>query len=364
MLPTTPCLMIDEAVMRANLLRMAEACKKHGCLLRPHVKTHKCPELALVQAEYGGSAITVAKLSEAEVFAQGGFSDIFMAYPIVGAEKLERAVKLARRIRLILSVDSLPGAKSLSDAAMEADIAFEVRVEVDTGMRRSGVPIEDAVPFALEVSRLPGLSLTGIFTYRNLIFEGRPDPDAQKCGFDEGRIMAALKEEMQKHGLSIQDVSVGSTATAIPCACVPGVTEVRPGTYIFYDTMQAEKGACDETMFAAHVDVTVISVKGSLVVIDAGSKSISTDCQPEKPPYNFKGFGKVLRHENLILYAMTEEHGMLENLSPSDVLRVGDRLSIVPNHICTTVNLYNHAYLTQNGTVIKRLDILARGANT
>ncbi|HWS29455.1 MAG TPA: alanine racemase [Clostridia bacterium] len=364
MLPATPCLMIDETVMRANLKCMAEACAKYGCLLRPHVKTHKCPELALIQAEYGGSAITVAKLGEAEVFAQAGFSDIFMAYPIVGREKLERAVELKRRIRLILSVDSLPGAKALSDAAVRAGLTFEVRVEVDTGMRRSGVPMEDAVSFALEVSRLPSLNLTGIFTYRNLIFEGKPDSDAQKCGFDEGRIMVRLKEEMQDHGLVLKDVSVGSTATAIPCASVPGVTEVRPGTYIFYDTMQLEKGACDETMFAAHVDATVISVKGSLVIIDAGTKSISADCHPGQPPYNFKGFGKVLGHDDLILYAMTEEHGMLETLSHSDAFRVGDRLSIVPNHICTTVNLYDYAYLIRNGAVKKRLDILARGANT
>lgn len=364
MLPETPCLMIDEAVMRLNLKRMAEACAGYGCLLRPHVKTHKCPDLAKIQSEYGSAAITVAKLSEAEIFAQAGFNDIFMAYPLVGAEKLKRAAKLSRRIRLILAADSLIGAKALSQTAVEEGIEFELRVEVDTGMHRSGVPLESAISFAQLISKLPGLKLTGIFTYRNLIYEGRPNPDAEKCGIDEGRIMVQLKEDMQKNGILINDVSVGSTATAIHCASVPGVTEVRPGTYIFYDTMQADKGACDETMYAAHVDTTVISVKGKLVVIDAGSKSISTDCPPDKPPYNFKGFGKVLQHENLILRSMTEEHGMLENLSPSDVLSVGDRLSIVPNHICTTVNLYDYAYLIGVGTDIKRIELPARGANT
>jgi D-serine deaminase-like pyridoxal phosphate-dependent protein len=356
--------MIEEAVMRSNLKHMAGACARFGCLLRPHVKTHKCPDLAKVQAEYGGSAITVAKLSEAEIFAEAGFDDIFMAYPLVGAQKLARAAKLSKRIRLILATDSIIGAKALSDKAVEEGIEFELRMEVDTGMRRSGVPVESATGLAQLISRLPGLNLTGIFTYRNLIYRGVPDPDAKKCGIDEGRIMVRLKEEMQENGLKIGDVSVGSTATAIPCASVPGVTEVRPGTYIFYDPMQADKGACDETMYAAHVDATVISVKGSLVVIDAGSKSISTDCPPDKPPYNFKGFGKVLGHENLILRSMTEEHGMLENISPSDILSVGDRLSIVPNHICTTVNLYDYAYLVGDGNEIKRIELLARGANT
>jgi len=356
--------MIDEAVMRSNLKRMARACAGFGCLLRPHVKTHKSPDLAKIQAEYGGSAITVAKLSEAEIFAEAGFDDIFMAYPLVGAQKLARAAKLTRRIRLILSTDSLIGAKALSDKAVEEGIEFELRVEVDSGMRRSGVPLESASEFAQLISRLPGLKLTGIFTYRNLIYRGMPDTDSHKCGVDEGNIMIRLKEQMRENGLLIDDVSVGSTATAIPCASVPGVTEVRPGTYIFYDTMQADKGACDDTMYAAHVDATVISVKGSLVVIDAGIKSISTDCPPDKPPYNFKGFGKVLGHENLILRSMTEEHGMLENLSLSDVLTVGDRLSIVPNHICTTVNLYDYAYLVGAGTEIKRIELLARGANT
>lgn len=362
MLPTTPCLMIDEAKMRANLSRMAKACAGYGCALRPHVKTHKSVELARIQAEYGISGITVATLREAEVFSDAGFSDIFMAYPLIGAEKIGRATALAKRIRFILSVDSPEGAQALSDAAVREGLTLETRMEVDTGMRRSGIPYKYATEFALRVARLPGLNLTGIYTYRNLIGEGSPECSADACGHEEGRMMVLLTEELLRCGLAIREVSVGSTATAIPCASVPGVTEVRPGTYVFYDAMQAAKGACDASMYAAHVDTTVIGVKGSLVVIDAGNKSVSADCQPGRPPYFFKGYGSVLGHEGLVFSTMTEEHGMLENTSARNEIRVGDRLSIIPNHICTTVNLYDHAYLLRDGAVTQRMEIRARRA--
>ena len=360
MLPTTPCLVIDEAVMMENLRRMADHCRKSGCSLRPHVKTHKSPELAKRQLALGAGGITVAKLAEAEVMAEAGIEDIFMAYPLVGEDKIRRAASLAKRIRLILSTDSLLSAKRLSEAAERLGVCFELRLELDTGMGRSGAYVEDALPLAKQIHALPHLHLTGISTYRNMIYQGKPNGDRVLCGTEEGRLMADLAEEMRQAGLEIRDVSVGSTATAEACAQVPGVTEVRPGTYIFYDKMQQGKGACEASMIAAWVEATVISVKGDLVVVDAGNKSISADCPPDGRLY--PGFGEILGHPELTLVSMTEEHGMLRSRVPT-ALQVGERLSIVPNHICTTVNLYDCAYLKLNGD-LRMLPIAARGANT
>jgi len=358
-LPTTPCLMVDEAVMTANIRRMAEHCRTYGCALRPHVKTHKCVDLAKLQLAEGADGITIAKISEAEVMAAGGIDDIFMAYPLVGADKIRRAAELAKKIRLILSVDSYDGALALSEAAGEYGVIFEVRLELDTGMGRSGAYPEESVELAKRMNALPNLHLTGITTYRNMIYQGKPHSDRTLCGVEEGKLMVALAEEMRREGLDIRDVSAGSTATAEACATVPGLTEVRPGTYVFYDKMQEAKGACSAADLAAWVDVTVISVKGDLVIVDAGNKSISADCQPDGSTY--PGFGQVLGHPELRLVAMTEEHGMLRGHAGD--IRIGDRLSIVPNHICTTVNLYDRIYL-RNNTGIRPLIVGARGANT
>ena len=362
MAPSTPYLMIDESIMRNNLERMALKCRAHGCVLRPHIKTHKSVALAKLQMEYGSDSITVAKLSEAEIMAAAGFRNIFMAYPIIGEDKIRRAAELSKSIRLILSTDSLEAADMLSKGAKEHGVTFEIRLEIETGMERSGVLMADALEIAKQIAAMPNLNLTGIYTYRSMIYQSRPHLDARLCGHDEGRIMVELKNSLCREGIAIQDVSVGSTATALTCAEIEGVTEVRPGTYIFYDRMQADKGACDESMFAAFVQVTVVSVKGNNVIIDAGNKSISADC-PGQVPYSFKGYGKVLGHDGMILYSMTEEHGMILNENPDDVVRVGDGLNIVPNHICTTVNLYDHAYLVKDGAIKERINIEARGAN-
>lgn len=359
MLPTTPCLMVDEAIMMANIRRMAEHCRTYGCALRPHVKTHKTPELAKLQLAEGAGGITIAKISEAEVMAEAGIDDIFMAYPLVGEDKIRRAAELAKKIRLILSVDSYEGALALSCGAEANGVTFEVRLELDTGMGRSGAYPEEAVSLAKRIHALPHLRLTGITTYRNMIYQGKPHPDRTLCGVEEGRLMVALAEELRREGLEIRDVSAGSTATAEACATVPGLTEVRPGTYVFYDKMQEAKGACTAADLAAWVDVTVISVKGDLVVVDAGNKSISADCQPDGCTY--PGFGQVLGHPELQLVAMTEEHGMLRGHAEN--IRIGDRLSIVPNHICTTVNLYDRIYLKSKDG-IRALTVGARGANT
>ncbi|MEG1548103.1 MAG: alanine racemase [Clostridia bacterium] len=363
MLPTTPCLVIDEAVMLHNLERMAQACNTYKCGLRPHIKTHKCPELAKLQLQKGATGITIAKLHEAEIMADAGIEDIFMAYPLVGADKIARAIQLAKRIRFIVAADAYEPAAALSMAAEAAGIKLEMRLELDSGMGRSGAYFEDAVELAQRISALQGIKLTGIFTYRNLMYQGKPDTDCKRCGIDEGNAMVQLAQLMRGAGIDIKDVSVGSTATAEFCARVPGVTEVRPGTYILYDMMQLAKGACDETMLAAHVDVTVVSVKGDLIIVDAGNKSISADCQPDQPPLMLNGYGKVLLHDNITLFAMTEEHGMLRNADKSDGICVGDRLSIVPNHICPTVNLYDNACLIKTDGSVKTLDIAARGAN-
>ena len=361
----TPCIVRDMEKVERNLKRMADICSAAGCRLRPHVKTHKIPELAKLQIQYGAAGITVAKLSEAEVMASYGIDDIFMAYPLVGDERIQRAIILAKKIRLVCSTDCYESAALISQACVNAGIVLELRLEVDTGMHRTGIPYEKAVAEAERIAALPGILLQGIFTFRGMIYDGKTDLDRKKCGEQEGRLMAALADELRSRNIPIQDVSVGSTPTGEFCAAVDGVTEVRPGTYIFQDMMQVNTHACsctEDDVAAVILSQVVSTCKPEVAVIDCGCKSISTDVIPGKFPYELKGYGTVIGHPELKLERLSEEHGMLT--SDNEIsLKTGQLLKIIPNHICPTINLYDHVYLMRDGEIYGRDNVAARGMN-
>ncbi|MEK8132877.1 alanine racemase [Paenibacillus filicis] len=348
----TPSVVIDTAVMESNIASMAETIRKTGVRLRPHAKTHKMPWIALRQIEAGAVGITVAKVSEAEVMAAHGVPDIFIAYPLVTPDKIARALELASRIRLIVGVDSREGALRLAEAATSAGRTLEVRLEIDTGLRRTGVLYEEALELGRFIGSLSGLQLTGIYTFRGALMNGKATLDLQAAGEEEGRLMAELAQRLRDAGLAIDDVSVGSTPTAAYAATVPGVTEVRPGTYVFQDRMQARLGVCALTDCAGAVRVTVVSrPTADLVVVDGGSKTFATDVQPNTDPLQLRGFGHVIELPDAVLERLSEEHGMLR-LGPeaqASTLAVGDVLHIIPNHICSTVNLHNQVYFLRNG---------------
>jgi D-serine deaminase-like pyridoxal phosphate-dependent protein len=356
----TPCLVIDIPAMNANIRAMAAAAQSCGVALRPHAKTHKSPSVAKNQMEAGAVGITVAKISEAEVMASNGISNIFVAYPLVTATKIERAVQLSRQIDLIVGVDSDEGARRLSEAAGRLGHVLQVRLEIDTGMKRTGVTYNQAAALAGRINALPHLKLTGIFTYRGALLEGRPTLDLELAGREEGELMVQLAETMRTEGIPITDVSVGSTPTGLYAAKVKGVTEIRPGTYVFNDRMQAAFGICTLADCAAVIEATVISRPSEeYAVIDGGSKTFATDVQPGTNPLQLKGFGHILEAPEAVLERMSEEHGIIR-LLPQHKLQVGERVHIIPNHVCSTLNLHNHIYFV-NGLHEEKVPVLARG---
>ena len=212
----TPCLVIDVDLAEKNIRRMQDAADKAGCRLRPHIKTHKMPLFAQMQEMAGASGITCAKVSEAEVMADGGMEDIFIAYPMIGRFRIRRAMDLAERIRrLILAIDSLEGAKALDQAASDRDVVLEVRMEIDTGAGRTGVPMERAVELALAVKEMKHLNLTGIFTFKSLILSGKPTEDNLLAAQEEGNMMAETARMLKEAGVEIQDISAGSSPTGL-----------------------------------------------------------------------------------------------------------------------------------------------------
>jgi D-serine deaminase-like pyridoxal phosphate-dependent protein len=358
----TPRLVIDGVKMRRNIGRMADLATERGVNLRPHVKTHKIPRIAIEQLEAGASGITVAKVSEAEVMADGGIEDIFIAYPLVTESKIRRALRLNRMVNLILAVDSVEGTRRLSEAAAADGSILNVRLEVDTGLRRTGVPADEAVELAATIESSDNLDLTGIYTYRGSVLAyGSPTLDLEQAGTEEGQLMVSLADRIRERGIEIEDVSLGSTPTAAYAGAVEGVTEIRPGTYVFYDRMQARLGVCSLEDCAASVVATVVSrPHEDLAIIDGGSKTFATDVPPNTAPLNLQGFGHVVGYPDAVLERVTEEHGMLR-VGSEDDLRVGDEVRVIPNHVCSTVNLHNEVRFDDGAGSVERLTVAARG---
>ena len=358
----TPHLLIDCAKMAKNVEKMTEVAKRNGVALRPHVKTHKIPAIARAQVEAGATGITVAKVSEAEVMADAGLGDIFIAYPLVTDPKIRRAIGLTRKLnKLTVGVDSSEGARRLSAVALSEGQVLDVRLEVDTGLRRTGIPYHGAVELAREIEALEGLNLTGIYTYRGAVLNGSPTLDLERAGVEEGQLMVSLAGRIREEGIELESVSLGSTPTAEFAAGVEGVTEIRPGTYVFYDRMQAQLGACSLDECAATVVATVVSRPSEdLAVIDGGSKTFATDVSPGTKPLGLEGFGHVLEYPDARLERLTEEHGMLAVTADHD-LEVGDTLHVIPNHICSTVNLHDAVYMVDGNGAVEELRVSARG---
>ncbi len=345
----TPCLVVDEQQARRNIREMQKAAQAAGCVLRPHIKTHKMPYFAKLQLEAGAVGITSCKISEAEVMAAGGMRDIFIAYPLVGAEKLRRACVLSRQVdRLILAVDSIAQAEPMTKAAEDHECVLEVRIEVDCGGGRTGIEMEHFAPLVTFVENAPGLKLTGLYTFRGLN-GGLSDP--AQAGAREAELLAQYRAEAEKICGRRLEVSGGSSPTGLVVARSGQVDEIRPGTYIFSDYMMHKECGAPFDHMAACLLVTVVSVHQDYVVVDGGCKTFSADPVLDQPPYYFETYAYFPQYPQLRIRKLTEEHGMVTAGGPMPDLHVGDILEAIPLHICPTVNLQNQVYVVDGGCV-------------
>ncbi len=355
----TPALLVDRDRLEANIGRFTKMASQVGVALRPHIKTHKTLEIAALQVNAGASGITCAKLGEAEIYADAGFNDVFVAYPVIGREKAHRAVQLAKRCKLIVGVESVTGIQQLSEAARAADVMLQVRLELDSGLRRTGVAAEAAEELCRLILAAPGLHLDGIFTFRGASFPSAPTRESDVLGEQEGAWMVAQAERLRAAGIPIHAVSVGSTFTAASAARVPGVTEVRPGTYVFFDRMTTRGGANTLDEIALSVLTTVVSRPAQdVAIIDAGSKTFSGDVVPAAA--GLEGYAVTVDGRSGILDRMNEEHGFVRLAAGVDPA-IGDHLTFFPNHVCTTVNLSDELVVVQQGIVTDRWRVAARG---
>ncbi|MEA2530125.1 MAG: hypothetical protein QOG89_1769 [Thermomicrobiales bacterium] len=358
----TPVQVVDLGKMEANIRRMQSSIALTGAKLRPHIKTHKTPEIADLQLNNGASGIAVAKVAEAEVFAAAGFDDIVVAYPVVGAEKWRRIAELARSCRITVNVESDVAARGLSAAAVQAGTVIFAQVDIDTGFHRCGVFPSDAEDLCRVILGLPGLELDGITTHRSAFFPEHGGRSPAVLGKEEGEIMVALAERLRAAGIPIREVTVGSTPTSAAAAAVPGVTEVRAGTYVFGDLIMAGLGIMTREEIALTIHCTVVSrPTPRRATVDGGMKTFSGEAFPSQPKY-LKGEGEAVDLP-VFLEALTEEHGLVA-LTPDVQPAVGDRIAFFPNHVCTTVNLSEELVGVRNGRVEAVWRVAARGKRT
>jgi D-serine deaminase-like pyridoxal phosphate-dependent protein len=354
----TPALIVDLDVMERNLSAMAEYCRRHNLRLRPHTKTHKIPELARKQIESGAHGITVAKLSEAEVMIDAGLTDLLIAYPIVGRAKTQRLAGLAERASLTVSLDSQEAARGISAAMSERGTTVGILVELDVGFGRCGVGDEErALTLAQAIASLPGLDFRGLMFFPGH-FGVLPD-ERSVLRQQVNDYLDRCLDAFDRAGLPVRVVSGGSTPSRYESDRFHGVNEVRPGTYIFNDrnTVGVSAASLDECALSVLVTVVSTSVPEH-AVIDGGSKTFSSDRYQAEDE---RGFGLIREDPAVEIERFSEEHGHL-NLSQSDRrYAVGERLMVIPNHVCSTVNMHDEIYGVRGEEVETVWQVAARG---
>jgi D-serine deaminase-like pyridoxal phosphate-dependent protein len=350
----TPCLVVDIDRLGRNIAGWQATAAAAGKRLRPHMKTHKTVEIARMQRDAGAAGITVAKVAEAELYADDGFDDVVIAFPVAGDAKWARIAALAGRARIAVNVENPTAARGLSDAAAAAGTTVGVWLDVDSGLGRCGVPIErtdDVIALGRLVRGLPGLRLEGLTTYRGLGFPGADAVDPPRAGRTEGELLVELAA-----ALDVVEIAAGSTPTGRGVAEVGAVTEVRAGTYVFNDLMQLRWGSAAEPDLALSILATVVSTnRDGRLTVDAGSKTFSGDVVLSDE------HGRVVARSiegDIVLDGLTEEHGVGRGSRHVDV---GDRLQLIPVHACTCVNLSDELYAVRGDRVEAVWKVAARG---
>ena len=336
----TPVLTCDLDILEQNIHRMTDMLHSFGLRSRIHIKTHKIPEIALMQLATADEGITCQKLGEAEVMAQAGIKDILIPYNIIGREKLERLVRLCKRANITVAIDSEFTARGISEAMETAGCSVGVIVELDTGGRCGLQSPEAAVTLGELIDRLPGLRLKGLMAM--------PTPP-NTSGFI-GTTVRAFKEA----GLSTEIVSGGGSVPAFTANHVEGLTEHRAGTYVYGDCSLLHAGLYTVEQCAMRVLVTVVSrPTPDRAIIDGGSKTFTND---GRQPFHY-----ILEYPQAKIMAQSEEHGHVDVSECPIKPKLSERLTVIPNHACGTTNLHDEMVGLRKGEVEVIWPILARG---
>lgn len=354
----TPALLIDLDVMEGNLKKLADYGQKHRLRVRPHTKTHKIPALGRKQLDLGAAGLTVAKVGEAEVMLAAQPPELLVAYPVVGEKKLDRLAQVAGKTNVTVSLDSETVARQLSDAAARSGQEIGVLAEVDVGLGRVGVPPgETLLQLVQQIDKLPGLRFEGIAFYPGHI--RRMDEEGEQALKNLAQTLGRILEDLKKAGFEAKIVSGGSTPTLFHSHRVPGLNEIRPGTYIFNDRNTVLAGAATFEECAASILVTVVSTaKTGQMIIDGGSKTFSSDGPAAGTETSY---GRLIQAPDAVFTKMNEEHGYVDLRRAGKKFNVGEKVRVIPNHVCVAMNLHECVYGIRGDQVEQTWRVEGRG---
>jgi D-serine deaminase-like pyridoxal phosphate-dependent protein len=342
--------------MERNLRDMADFAKDASIRLTPHSKTHKSPELALKQISYGSSAVCVQKVSEAEVMAESGVRKLLLSNEIIGLDKLRRLTQLAKKNDIRVCVDSSEGIEQLSQVANEADVRIKCLIDVDCGYHRCGVKPTEAPKLAKQITGKRNLSVQGIMGYEGHV-GGYPRRQWPRLVRAAMKLTLQAKKKIEENAIHVEDVVVGGTSTAKLSGRYPGITEITPGEYIFYDYANVKAGLVPLDACALSVRSTVMSKpEANRIVIDGGLK---TFCFEEAEYPRLKN--PSIRGHFLDL---SEEHGIIRLMKGAQGVKIGDIIEILPYRVGPCINLHDKMFLTRNGRLESTIPVLGRGMST
>ena len=358
----TPALLIDREIVLKNLDKMQKYADKFNVSLRPHTKTHKMPYFAKLQVECGANGITVAKVGEAEVMAKEGLSDIFIANEIVTRQKFARIIALLKYgAKVSFGVDSVGILRFIDEVFGEAGEIARLLVEIEVGENRSGV-IEEGDFRALmsAFKECKNAEFCGVFSHDGHSYKAKDKRECEQIFKVATKRTLKFADIAREFGYENFTVSIGSTPSLINDFEIPkGVTELRPGTYIFMDASQANAYGSFDMNAASVLSVVISRPTATRTILDAGAKALTKERRSEGF-CTTPGMGLIAEHE-VWIDSLFDEHAIILNEKFAKSVRVGDLVRIYPNHICPVVNLYDYAYLVSGDEVCEKVPVLARG---
>jgi D-serine deaminase-like pyridoxal phosphate-dependent protein len=368
----TPQVLVERARLLNNIARAQQLASSAGLRLRPHAKTHKSPVIARWQIDRGAVGICCAKLGEAEVFAAAGIGDIRLPYP-VNPSNAARLIALMDRTSMSIIVDHLVVARGWSEAMQRAGRTLDVLIKVDVGFHRCGIDPDagGALDFVLAIAAMPGLRLRGLLSHAGHGYSAASEDELCAVAAREAETLTTLRDRSRASGIELEEISVGATPTLRYSARQRGLTELRPGNYVYFDRTQVALGAASLDDCALTVLATVVSKPAAdRIILDCGSKTLTND--QARGISNATGYGAVLAgsgstptrvDESLEIERLSEEHATVR-VTGGTRLEPGDRVRVLPNHSCVVSNLVDAVRVVEDEYVIDTLPVAARGRIT
>jgi D-serine deaminase-like pyridoxal phosphate-dependent protein len=362
----TPQVLVDHHRLTNNIARIQQMATSAGMRLRPHAKTHKSPSVAKMQIARGAVGICCAKIGEAEVFADAGIADIRLPYP-VNPINAPRLLALMDRAAISIIVDNLTVARGWSDEMLAAGRTLDVLIKVDVGFHRCGIdPDRDAVAFIQAVAALRGLRLRGLLSHAGHGYHAASEEELCTIAQREAETLMALQNSAAQSGIALEEISVGATPTLRYSVRQRGLTELRPGNYVYFDRTQVSLGSAALDDCALTVLATVVAKHPGRIILDSGSKTLTNDTA--RGITTAPGHGAVLQadgtiDDGLVVERLSEEHATVRVVGDTQ-LEPGNRVRVLPNHACTVSNLVDVVRLVDGDTIIDTLPVAARGKIT